>query len=242
MNHVYFLLLENMLYWLRLFSSKNAKNLLQTPHPCEAGRACVLDGQKELESLGSFPRGMQGVIKKIQSPLQNRTIFFIKNPFVSLNCILSGGELLPPPERHSAEVWSHARLALPLWLLGRSDPGVWSPPSFSESPGWGCRRRREAGRCVGAAPLLGKEAMLLDLFAGHLHVTGDPRPREVSFFTQRDTIHALKVTGIFGLCISTRPKDYGQIHSRGLFSGRRRSACQPSLGKDLFAEWWIMRI
>lgn len=69
--------------------------------------------------------------------------------------------------------------------------------------------------------------------------------REVSFFTQHDTVHALKVTGIFGLHTSTRPADYMQTHPRCLFWERRRSACQPSLGRGPFAKsdgWWEFRL
>lgn len=55
----------------------------------------------------------------------------------------------------------------------------------------------------------------------------------------------VKVTRIFGLHTSTRPKDYVQAHPHCLFPKSRDSACQPSLGRAPSAKsdgWWEFRL
>lgn len=124
---------------------------------------------------------------------------------------------------------------------------IWSPPGFHESAGPGsggrCGRKLVAGRRAGCIPW--------SQAAGSVHRSvlpchrGASARREVSFFSQHDTVHALKVTGIFGLHTSTGPADYMQTHPRCLFWERRRSACQPSLGRGPFAKsdgWWEFRL
>lgn len=139
--------------------------------------------------------------------------------------------------RHSAEAWSHARLTLHLWILRGSDPDIWSPSSFNESQGQAYGRKSMCRRCRDDSPH-SREGSNADGFIQRSPVCygGSSACHKVSFFTQCDTIHALKVTGIFGLCVSTRPKDYVQTHPCCLFPERRHSSCQPSLGRGLFVK------
>lgn len=227
---------------IKAFSSENAKNLLQTPHPCEAGRACVLDGQKKVENLGSFPSGTQAAIKKFSLLFKTGPYFPLKNPFISLNCILSGDELLPPPKRHSAEVWSRARLTLPLWLLGRSNSDIWSLPSFNESPDWGCGRRSMAGRHTGGQPPRWGRKWWGWLYSqDHLCVTGDPQLAVRSHFSPNVTPFVLWKASL-GYVSAAGQKIMCKLTPAAYF---RREGAQPAshLWEEVFCkEWWMTRI